>query len=92
MDKQRSCLYGRVPEGCVTTINDIEYRIGGIDRCKSHEELLRSLEKLFNDVAVYNDGCLLCEDHAGMQTRYIQEMESILGIKGRYSKNEPNKL
>lgn len=36
----------------VAVIYDIEYLIGVIARCTSHEDLLDSLEKLFNDVAV----------------------------------------
>lgn len=36
----------------VAVIYDIEYLIGVIARCTSHEGLLDSLEKLFNDVAV----------------------------------------
>lgn len=42
----------------VAVIYDIEYLIGVIARCTSHEELLGSLEKLFNAVAVQNGGCL----------------------------------
>ena len=42
----------------VAVINGIEYLIGVIARCTSHEELLESLEKLFNGVAVQNGGCL----------------------------------
>ena len=42
----------------VAVINGIEYLIGVIARCVSHEDLLGSLEKLFNDVAVQNGGCL----------------------------------
>lgn len=42
----------------VAVRNGIEYLIGVIARCTSHDELLGSLEKLFNDVAVQNGGCL----------------------------------
>lgn len=42
----------------VAVMNGIEYLIGVIARCTSHKELLESLEKLFNDVAVQNGGCL----------------------------------
>ena len=38
----------------VAVRNGIEYLIGVISRCISHEDLLGSLEKLFNDVAVSN--------------------------------------
>lgn len=36
----------------VAVRNGIEYLIGVISRCRSHEDLLGSLEKLFNDVAM----------------------------------------
>ena len=48
---------GEAPK-VVAVINGIEYLIGVIARCTSHEELLGSLEKLFNAVAVQNGGCL----------------------------------